>query len=154
MPKLIIAIIIPLLIGAISGFFTSESVIGWYSTLVKPTYNPPNWIFAPVWTTLYILMGIAHYLVWNNSEKQPQVKRTAIIFYFIQLLLNFLWSFLFFNQHQPGWAFIDILLLFAMILLTIIWFRKISAVAAWLLVPYLCWVGFAAWLNYSLWSLN
>jgi benzodiazapine receptor len=154
MPKLIIAIIIPLLIGAISGFFTSESVSGWYTTLVKPSYNPPNWIFAPVWTTLYILMGIAHYLVWNKPEKQPHVKKTAIIFYFIQLSLNFLWSFLFFNQHQPGWAFIDILLLFGMILLTIIWFRKISPVAAWLLLPYLCWVGFAAILNYSIRTLN
>ncbi len=154
MPKLIIAIIIPLLVGAISGFFTSESVNGWFTYLVKPSFNPPNWIFAPVWTTLYILMGIAHYLVWNNPDKQPQVKRTAIIFYFIQLSLNFLWSFLFFNLHQPGWAFIDILLMFGMILLTIIWFRKISAVAAWLMVPYLCWVGFAAILNYSIWTLN
>ena len=154
MPKLIIAIIIPLLVGAISGFFTSESVNGWFTYLVKPSFNPPNWIFAPVWTTLYILMGIAHYLVWNNPDKQPQVKRTAIIFYFIQLSLNFLWSLLFFNLHQPGWAFIDILLMFGMILLTIIWFRKISAVAAWLMVPYLCWVGFAAILNYSIWTLN
>lgn len=154
MPKLIIAIIIPLLVGAISGFFTSESVNGWFTYLVKPSFNPPNWIFAPVWTTLYILMGIAHYLVWNNPDKESQVKRTAIIFYFIQLSLNFLWSLLFFNLHQPGWAFIDILLMFGMILLTIIWFRKISAVAAWLMVPYLCWVGFAAILNYSIWTLN
>ncbi len=153
MPRLIISIIIPLLIGAISGFFTSEAVNSWYLTVQKPSFNPPNWIFAPVWTTLYILMGIAFYLIWK-SEENTKVKRQAMLFYGIQLGLNFLWSILFFYLQQPGWALVEILFMWGMILLTILWFRKISPTAAWLLVPYICWVSFAIILNYSIWKLN
>jgi translocator protein len=151
--KLIIAIAIPLLVGGVSGFFTTESVNGWFTTINKPSFNPPNWIFAPVWTTLYILMGIAFYLVWKSTGNEA-VKRTAIIFYCIQLVLNFLWSFIFFKLHQPGWAIVDIVLMWIMILLTILWFGKISSAAAWLLVPYICWVSFASVLNYAIWRLN
>ena len=151
--KLIIALAIPLIVGAIAGFFTSTSVNGWFTTIHKPSFNPPDWIFAPVWTTLYILMGIAFYLVWK-SNTEHKVKKVAIIFYSIQLVLNFLWSFIFFGYHQPGWALADIILLLAMILLTTLWFERISVAAAWLMVPYICWVSFATVLNYYIWKLN
>ncbi|MEO8772150.1 MAG: TspO/MBR family protein [Ferruginibacter sp.] len=151
--KLIISIAVPLIIGSIAGFFTVQSVNGWFTTIHKPSFNPPNWIFAPVWTTLYILMGIAFYLVWK-SNAEPNVKKVAIIFYSIQLVLNFLWSFIFFVYHQPGWALADIIFLLAMILLTTLWFERISVAAAWLMAPYICWVSFATVLNYYIWKLN
>lgn len=151
--KLIISIAIPLIVGAVSGFFTSESVQGWFTTIQKPSFNPPNWIFAPVWTTLYILMGIACFLVWK-SKNETAAKRTAIIFYSVQLTLNFFWSIIFFGAHEPGWALIDIIALLVMILLTAIWFERISVAAAWLMVPYICWVSFATVLNYYIWKLN
>ena len=151
--KLIIAILIPLAIGSLAGFFTASSVNGWYTTLVKPSFNPPNWLFAPVWTTLYIMMGIAFFIIWKSNANEV-VKRTAITLYIIQLILNFCWSIIFFYAQQPGWALVDILLMWIFILLTIRWFAKISAVSAWLLVPYLCWVSFATILNYAIWKLN
>ncbi len=151
--KLIISIAFPLLVGAVAGYFTSGSVVGWYSTLITPSFNPPNWLFGPVWTALYILMGIAFYLVWK-SEPGNGIKKQAIILYIIQLALNFCWSFIFFYNEAPGAAFAEILLLWIFILLTIIYFFKISKPAGWLMVPYLCWVTFAALLNYSIWQLN
>lgn len=151
--KLFISILIPLLVGAVSGIFTTSAVKGWYALANKPWFNPPNWIFAPVWTTLYVLMGIALFLVWR-SEADKAIKQTAIILFAVQLTLNFCWSFIFFKMQQPGWAFAEIILMWLMILLTILWFGKISSVAAWLLVPYICWVSFASVLNYSIWKLN
>ena len=151
--KLIISILIPVLVGAISGYFTSSGVNGWYALANKPWFNPPNWIFAPVWTTLYVLMGIAFFLVWK-SEPTNLIKKTAIVLFAFQLLLNFFWSFIFFKLQQPGWAFAEIILMWVMILLTILWFGKISSTASWLLVPYICWVSFASVLNYSIWRLN
>lgn len=151
--KLFISIAVPLLVGAIAGFFTSSGVNTWYAIANKPSFNPPNWLFAPVWTALYIMMGIALYLVWK-SETEKAVKQTAIILFGVQLLLNFFWSFIFFYAQQPGWAFIEILIMWLFILLTILWFRKISPVAAWLLVPYICWVSFASVLNFYIWKLN
>ncbi|MEO7265765.1 MAG: TspO/MBR family protein [Ferruginibacter sp.] len=151
--KLIISIAIPILVGAVAGYFTSSSVTGWFITLNKPSFNPPNWLFGPVWTALYILMGIAFYLVWR-SEPVNATKKQAIILYIIQLTLNFCWSFIFFYKEAPGIAFAEILLLWIFILLTIIYFLKISKIAGWLMVPYLCWVTFAAILNYSIWQLN
>ena len=151
--KLFISILIPLLVGAVSGVFTTSAVKGWYALANKPWFNPPNWIFAPVWTTLYVLMGIALFLVWR-SEADKAIKQTAIILFAVQLALNFCWSFIFFKMQQPGWAFAEIILMWLMILLTILWFGKISSVAAWLLVPYICWVSFASVLNYSIWKLN
>ncbi len=151
--KLVISILIPLLVGAISGLFTASGVKGWYVSAVKPAFNPPNWIFGPVWTILYIMMGIALYLVWKVAADK-QLKKTAIILFAVQLALNFCWSFIFFKMQEPGWAFAEILLLWLMILLTIIWFGKISSTAAWLLVPYICWVSFASVLNFSIWQLN
>ncbi len=151
--KLIISIAIPLAVGAIAGAFTASSVDGWFTTINKPSFNPPNWIFAPVWTTLYIMMGIAFFLVWKSNESVEE-KRPAIVFYFAQLLLNFLWSFIFFYAQEPGWAVVDIIALWLMILVTIIYFARISKVAAWLLVPYICWVSFATVLNFAIWKLN
>ncbi len=151
--KLLISILIPLLVGSSAGFFTSSGVNGWYTTANKPWFNPPNWIFAPVWTALYIMMGIALYLVWKTAIEKS-IKKKAIILFAFQLLLNFFWSFLFFKMQEPGWAFVEIISMWFMILLTILWFGKISTVAAWLLIPYLCWVSFASILNYAIWKLN
>ncbi len=153
MKKLIIAILLPLIIGAVSGFFTSKAVTGWYAGIQKPSFNPPNGIFAPVWTTLYILMGIALYLVWKQ-ERNTKIWRQALFLFGLQLFLNFCWSLIFFKLEQPGWALVEIVCLWISILLTIIWFLKLSKVAGWLLVPYLCWVSFAALLNYEIWRLN
>lgn len=151
--KLFISILVPLLVGAVAGLFTSSGVNGWYAVANKPWFNPPNWIFAPMWTLLYILMGIAFFLVWKASADK-NVKQTAMILFSIQLVINFFWSFIFFKLQQPGWAFAEIIFMWVMILLMILWFGKISATAAWLLVPYICWVSFAAVLNYSIWKLN
>ena len=151
--KFFISVGIPLLVGGLGGFFTSSAVNGWYVLANKPSFNPPNWIFAPVWTLLYLLMGIALYLVWK-SEANKGLKRQAIGLFAIQLVLNFFWSIIFFYAHQPGWAFVEIIALWAMILLTILWFGKISPAAAWLLVPYISWVSFASLLNFAIWILN
>jgi tryptophan-rich sensory protein len=151
--KLVISILIPVVVGALSGYFTESGVNGWYMLAKKPWFNPPNWIFAPVWTTLYVLMGIALFLVWR-SEADKTIKQTAILLFAVQLILNFFWSMIFFKLQQPGWAFIEIISMWVMILLTILWFGKISPMAAWLLVPYISWVSFASVLNYSIWRLN
>lgn len=151
--KLIISILIPLLVGITAGFFTTEGVNGWYAAAAKPSFNPPNWIFAPVWTTLYILMGIALYLVWKPAADKT-LKQTAITLFVVQLILNFFWSFIFFSLQQTGWALVEIMVMWMAILLTIFWFAKISKKAAWLLVPYVCWVSFATVLNFYIWKLN
>ncbi|MBP9099619.1 MAG: tryptophan-rich sensory protein [Ferruginibacter sp.] len=151
--KLIIAVLIPLAVGSLAGYFTASSVNGWYTTLVKPSFNPPNWLFAPVWTSLYIMMGIAFYLIWKK-EANDVVKSTAVTLYIVQLALNFLWSFVFFYAQQPGWALVNIILMWIFIFLTILWFGKISSLSAWLLVPYICWVSFATVLNFAIWKLN
>ena len=148
--KLIISLIIPQLAAIIGGLFTTKSIPTWYATLIKPSFNPPNWLFGPVWTTLYLLMGISLYLVWN-SQKDFKV---ALIIFGIQLGLNLLWSILFFGLHQPLWAFIEIIFLWIFIVLNIIFFYKISPVAGLIQIPYLLWVSFAALLNFFLWRLN
>ena len=151
--KLIIAIAIPVAVGAISGLFTTAEIPGWYQTINKPSWNPPSWIFGPVWTTLYILMGISLFLIWK-SDANEHVKKTAISLFAIQLIFNFFWSFIFFKQHQIGWAFAEIIVMWIFILLTIFAFAPINKVAAWLLVPYISWVSFASILNYTIWRLN
>ena len=151
--KLFISILIPLLVGGIAGFFTTTGVNGWYAVANKPSFNPPNWLFAPVWTALYIMMGIALYLVWK-TETANAIKQKALILFGVQLALNFLWSFIFFYAKQPSWAFADIIAMWIVILLTIIWFGKISTTAAWLLVPYIFWVSFASLLNFYIWKHN
>jgi translocator protein len=151
--KLIIAVSIPMLVGAAASFFTYSAVKVWYSTLNKPFFNPPNYLFGPVWTTLYIMMGIACFIIWKSQAKDS-IKKTALIFYFIQLALNFSWSMFFFYLENPAAAFVVIVLMLISIACTIFWFKKISVLAAWLLVPYICWVGFATALNFEIWRLN
>ena len=151
--KFIISILLPMIIGGISGSFTSASINTWYVTLNKPWFNPPNWIFGPVWTLLYLMMGIAFYMIWK-SEAVNAVKQTAVILFAAQLLINFLWSLIFFYLKQPGWAMLDIILMWILIVATIFSFGKISSTAAWLMLPYICWVSFAMILNFYLWKLN
>jgi len=151
--KGIVAIAIPLLVGGASGFFTITGVDSWYQTINKPSWNPPNWVFGPVWTTLYIMMGIALFLVWKEDTSE-ELKKIAIALFSVQLILNFFWSFIFFNQQQPGWALVEIIAMWFFILLTIFAFAQVNKTAAWLLVPYISWVSFATILNYTIWQLN
>ncbi|MET0394325.1 MAG: TspO/MBR family protein [Chitinophagaceae bacterium] len=150
--KAIISIAIPLGIGVLGSLFTTPEIDGWFRTLQKPSWNPPDWIFGPVWTLLYVLMGIAFFLVWK-AERQTG-KSTAFCLYVIQLVLNLGWSFVFFNRHEIGWALAEIAVLWLFILLTIFSFARFHKAAAWLLVPYISWVSFAAILNYTIWQLN
>jgi translocator protein len=120
----------------------------WYDLLVKPALNPPSWVFGPAWTVLYVLMAVAALLVWKKK------KWNALAVFGIQLGLNLIWTPLFFGLHSPGWAFVDIVLLWAAIVWTIVAFSKVSKTAAWLLAPYILWVSFAAYLNLSVWMLN
>ena len=135
--------------AAIGGFFMPGA---WYAALKKPSWNPPNWIFAPVWTALYAAMGTAAWLVWKRGGFTGQ--RVALAFFLAQLLLNALWSPLFFGIHRPGLAFADIALLWLALLPTVATFWKASPLAGGLLVPYLAWVTFASALNFALWRLN
>ena len=148
--KLIISILLSLSAGAIGSIFTSSSIPTWYSTLNKPVFNPPNYLFGPVWTVLYILMGISLYLIWTNKKKN----KTALTIFGIQLFLNTLWSIIFFGLKNIPAAFIEIILLWAAILYTITVFYKINKNAAYILIPYLAWVSFAAILNFYLLILN
>lgn len=151
--KLIIAIVVSELAGIIGSVFTTPSIAGWYAGIVKPALNPPAWVFGPVWTTLFALMGIAAFLVWKKGLDRRDVK-IALGIFFGQLVLNTLWSIIFFGLHSPGGALIEIVFLWLAILATIIAFAKISKPAAWLLVPYILWVSFAGYLNFSTWQLN
>lgn len=148
----IISIVIAQMAGVIGSIFTAESVETWYSTIEKPFWNPPNWVFGPVWTLLYVFMGIAAYLIWRNREKSGA--KLALVFYGVQLFLNTLWSILFFGLQNPSLAFIEIVILLVFILITIILFWRISRLAALLLVPYIAWVFFATVLNFSIMQLN
>ena len=149
--KLFISIGVCELAGIAGSFFTVSSIPTWYSTLIKPVLNPPSWIFGPVWVTLYALMGISLWLVWKSNSSE---KRRAIWLFIVQLALNAIWSPIFFGAHSIGNALAVIVLLWAAIILTILIFKKISKPAAWLLVPYIVWVSFAAYLNFSIWMMN
>lgn len=151
--KLLTAIGISELAGIVGLVFTVSAIPNWYAGLVKPSLNPPAWIFGPVWTVLYALMGIAAYLVWKNGWQRKDV-RTALGVFGAQLLLNAIWSIIFFGFKGPGWALVDIVLLWLAIIWTISIFYKISRPAAYLLLPYLFWVSFASYLNYAIWVLN
>ena len=150
---IIIGIVVCSIIGFLSSVVTQSSVNDWYVTLNKPSFNPPNWVFAPVWTTLYILMGISVGWVWAKGFHHKWVK-TGLYHFGFQLLLNGLWSIVFFGLRQPFWALMVILTLLVVLVLTIKWFKVVSKVGALLLLPYLLWVCFAAFLNYKIWELN
>ena len=151
--KLILSILIPLGIGLLSGYLTSEGVNGWYVTAVKPPFNPPNWLFAPVWTVLYITIGVALYFVWK-TDTRTRWKQYAIAAFAVQMVLNFCWSFIFFKLEEPGWALLEIIALWLSIVWMIVSFTRVSPVTGWILAPYLLWVSFAVLLNYNIWELN
>jgi len=151
--KLAIAIVVAGLAGAIGSVFTVSAIPNWYAGLVKPALNPPSWVFGPAWTTLYALMGIAAFLIWKSGWDKKEVKKALGVFG-IQLVLNALWSIIFFGLHSPGWALVDIIALWFAIVWTMVVFYKISKPAAYLLVPYILWVSFVSYLNYSIWMLN
>ena len=151
--RILISVFICLSIGYLSGFATQSSVDEWYSTLNKPAFNPPNWVFAPVWVVLYILMGVSAGIVWSKGFYHKWVK-TALYHFGFQLLLNALWSIVFFGFRQPLAALFVILGLLVLIVFTIKWFKIVSKAAAYLLIPYLIWVCFATLLNYKIWELN
>ena len=139
--------------GLIGSLVTRDAISNWYVFLVKPAFAPPNWLFAPAWTLLYILMGVALFLVWRKGTGQPHVRESIIIF-IIQLVLNATWSFAFFGLKSPVAGLINIVLLWLAILLTIISFFRVSRIAACLLIPYIIWVSFATALNYSIYLMN
>lgn len=150
---LIACLLLPLLAGAVGSAFTMPAIPGWYAGLAKPSFSPPNWVFGPVWTTLYILMGLALFLVVREGIGSPQ-KRTAAGLFAVQLGLNVLWSVVFFGLQSPAGAFIVIIALVSALSATLVAFRKVSPAAAWLLVPYLCWTSFATLLNAMIVILN
>lgn len=132
--------------------FTERAVGGWYDQLDKPSFNPPSWVFAPVWTTLYLLMGVAAWLVWRHPESRPRT--TALTLFAVQLVLNAAWTPIFFGAEAPGWALVEQLLLDAAVIATAVAFTRIDRRAGALLVPYLAWLGFATLLNASIVSAN
>ena len=142
-----------LLVGGLGGWITTQSVAEWYPMLNKPSWNPPSWIFAPVWTTLYLMMAFAAWLVWKKGQRFSGVY-AALILFFLQLALNCLWSFLFFGARNPALALMDIVLLLAALALTTWAFFRHSKLAGALMLPYLAWVSFAAFLNFTIWQLN
>jgi benzodiazapine receptor len=151
--RLIISIVICEGAGFIGAIFTMPKIATWYTTLRKPVFQPPNWLFGPAWTTLFLLMGIALFLVWNKGLPFASI-RTAIIFFVVQFALNILWNVLFFGLQSPLAGLIEISVLWVSILLTIIYFWQISPPAGILLLPYIGWVSFATLLNAAIVYLN
>ena len=151
--KIFVALAVCLFIGFMASLATQVGIADWYPTLNKPWFNPPNWIFGPVWGLLYVLMGIAAGIVWSKGFYHKWVK-TALYHFLFQLLLNGAWSILFFGLKEPFWALLDIIALFVILIFTIKWFKIVSDTAAYLLIPYAVWVLFAAILNFEIWRLN
>jgi len=151
--KLIFSLALPLAIGGASGYLVrNESNGEWFNTLVKPSFNPPSYLFGPVWTVLYILMGVSMFLIWNTPKTELRQKALAV--FGVQLFFNFWWSILFFSFHRTLLSVVDILLMWFLIIYMITLFKKIKPVAAYLQIPYLFWVTFATLLNISIWYLN
>lgn len=148
-PLFLVFVVACELIGASGSFFTVRAIPGWYAALKKPSFNPPNWIFGPVWTVLYALQGAAAYFVF-------QANGTGVAFsiFIGQLILNAAWTPIFFGAKRLGAAFAEIVVLFLLIIMAMVLFFGISVLAGWLMVPYLLWVAFAATLNYRIWRLN
>lgn len=149
----ILAVSLPLIIGYLGSYFTMPQVTGWYLTLEKPWFSPPNWIFAPVWTILYILMGISWWIVLKSGFEKPSVRRATICF-LIQLGVNFLWSVVFFGMESPIGGLVIITILLFLILLNMNYFMLVSRRSSYLLIPYLCWTSFALLLNAMIAILN
>lgn len=153
MKKLIFSLFICLFAGFIGSFFTTPAIPTWYATLQKPSFAPPNWVFFPVWTSLFIMMGISLFLVWQKGWEDKKVK-TAIYIFAGQLILNAMWSVVFFGLRSPFLGLMEIIILWVAILATILSFMKVSKTAACLLIPYVLWVSFAAFVNFSIWRIN
>ena len=151
--KLILALLVCQAAGVVGSIFMAKAIPTWYAFLNKPVFNPPNWIFGPVWIGLYLLMGISLYLVLTKEPRDSAVKNALRVFG-AQLVLNAIWTPLFFGAKLPWLAFIEILVLWVFIMLTIVKFKRVSGPAAYLLIPYLLWVSFASVLNGALWLLN
>lgn len=139
--------------GIIGSFFTVSAIPTWYATLVRPSFSPPNWVFGPVWTALYMLMGIAVYRVWRLGMNKPAVK-SAVVFFLVHLFFNAIWSMLFFGAKNMPLAFVDISIIWVTLIFIIFRFEKLDRVSAYLLLPYLAWISFATVLNYNYWLLN
>lgn len=153
MIRLVIAVLVPLAVGGLGSLLTFDAVRTWYPSLVRPSFAPPSFVFGPVWTTLYVMMGVASWLVWRRGLERPEV-RGALILYAIQLCLNLAWSGLFFGLRQPLLALVEIVVLLVLIAMTAVRFAAVSRPAAVLMVPYLAWVSFATVLNGAFWWLN
>ncbi len=149
--KLAVSLLLSLSAGFFGSFFTTPNISSWYAFLNKPFFNPPSWLFGPVWTLLFILMGIAFYLVWRENNKKSE---SILCFFIFHLLVNIAWSAVFFGLQSPLGGILVIAVLWLMILWLIISFRRFNKVASWLLLPYLLWVSFASILNFSIWFLN
>lgn len=154
LPKLLTSLVLCQAAGLIGSFFTAPAIPTWYAALEKPAFSPPNWVFAPVWFLLYLMMGVALYLVWTAKKSPSRTKQWALTFFGLQLALNSAWSIIFFGLKNPFYALIDLIALLLVLIATILFFWKISRTAAWLLLPYLAWGMFAALLNASIWQLN
>ncbi len=150
--RLLISLVFPLAVGFVGSLLTSGPVNSWYASLNKPAFNPPSWVFAPVWTLLFILMGLSFYFAWNVGGARRL--KIPFLVYFIQLILNLLWSLFFFSLRSPLLAFIDIVLLWLAILANIYLFYRVRRVAGYLLIPYFLWVSFASVLNFTIIILN
>ncbi len=151
--RIVLSIIICLLVGTIAALATQSSIDTWYVSLMKPSWSPPNWVFAPVWITLYILMGVAAGMVWNRGFYHKWVK-TALYHFGIQLILNGMWSIIFFGWQEPFLALLSICGLFILVVFTIKWFKVVNRWSAILLIPYLLWLAFATALNFEIWRIN
>jgi len=151
--SLVVAVVIPLVVGGLGGVATASAIPTWYQGLNKPAWNPPNWVFGPVWTLLYILMGVAAWLVWRQGWDNLPV-RVALAIFGAQLLLNLFWSLIFFGLRSPGWAVLEIVILWGFVLATTVQFYRLDSIAGLLLIPYQLWVTFAAVLNAAVWQLN
>jgi tryptophan-rich sensory protein len=143
-------ILLCLVTGMIGGMVSASSIEGWYRTLAKPSWNPPDWVFGPVWTVLYVMMAVAAWLVWKTKDRVGP----AMVLFGVQLALNLGWTLLFFGARSPGMALIEVVFLWSSVLATMLAFFGRQSTAGWLFVPYLAWVSFAAVLNYTIWSLN
>lgn len=150
--KLAVSVVTPLVVGYLGSLITVKEISSWYMQINKPALTPPNGVFGPVWTMLYVLMGVSLYLVWTKKSKKKKTK--AMVVFGIQLVLNLLWSYLFFGKHWLLVSSLEIVILWLVILVNILSFKKHSVVAAGLLVPYLIWVSFATYLTFSVWWLN
>lgn len=155
---LVVALLVPFIVAAIGGGATSSALSDWYRTLRKPEWNPPDWIFGPVWTTLYLIMGIASWLVWRKGQEAPEEQQKevqgALTLYGFHLVLNLLWSLIFFGLRRVDLALIEIGALWVALLATLIRFYRIRPLAGLILIPYQAWVTFAATLNATIWQLN